>query len=180
PAARLGQVVRVVYTAHQQVDRAVLHQLRDVYGEGRVTALVTRDQLATHPDRGFPIDGVEVQDRPLAAPLVGKVQRPAVPGDGVFRHLTDAGGRALGSERHDHLTVQLGRTRSWASTTREGPGAVERLPYRARQRGPWVPARVCRRQRLYCVPTRCARQYDRSCAAHQSPPRQRPLQLNLL
>jgi hypothetical protein len=66
--------------------------------EGRVAALVARDEGAVEPDRRLVVDGAEVQDQPLFGRERRQLEAAPVPAGAVEPSVADAAAGDLGRE----------------------------------------------------------------------------------
>jgi hypothetical protein len=139
-AQRLAAGVGRVIDADDELLRAAagLQRVRDVGGEAVVAALVRGDLVAVHIDRGLPVDGVEVQQQPLAVPGARHRERAPVPHPVLAP--VDARQLGLDGERDDDALRQrpAERRRVAVLRGRELPRAVQVLPAVAHQLRPRV------------------------------------------
>ncbi len=140
-AARLGQLVRVVFGQHGHalLARGVEHR-GDVGPERRVPALVRGDQPVVHPHLGLVVHRAEAQDD--AAAIGHHVEIALVPHRRVEAAVEHAAGPRLGRKRHLDLVRPLAHVRGPGMAPvvveTEAPGAIERGPLRAPQLRPGV------------------------------------------
>ena len=103
-AARLGQILRVVFCADD--DRllpSTTQQLGNVGAERRVSAFVLRGQLIVHPDGRQVIDGAEMQDQPLSRLQLRCPERTSIPAGAKQPRLIHTARRSFRGERNNDL-----------------------------------------------------------------------------
>ena len=119
-AARLGQVVRIVFGPDDQhvLRRRASQGRGDVGGERRVAALVRGDKQTVDPDLRPVIDRAEVEQHAAAPSASCGRESPPIPDHRVETGLADAAGRRFRRERDDDRPV-------------EDIGAIEPVPVEA-------------------------------------------------
>ena len=78
-AARLREILRVVFGANDELDRRLVGASCDVERERRIAALVSAEASAVDPDRGVVVHRAEVQEDPVALRDRWQNQRRAIP-----------------------------------------------------------------------------------------------------
>ena len=78
-AARLREILRVVFGANDELDRRLIGASGDVERERRIAALVSAEASAVDPDRRVVVHRAEVQEDPVALRDRWQNHRRAIP-----------------------------------------------------------------------------------------------------
>ena len=130
-AARLGEVVRVVLGAHDDLACARRRtRSRDVERERRVAALVS-PTAAVDPDGRAVVDGAEVEDQSLLARSRRELDRASIPAAAIETGIGDAARPRFGRKGHPDASVPDnlgGRGPAGRRIQGKVPVSIERVP----------------------------------------------------
>ena len=115
-SARLGQVGRVVRSAHCQQMRPWLGQVfSDVDLERGVPPLMLGDQLVVNPDRRLVIDCAEMEDDPLGGASRDRLEGAPIPTCAMKPGIANPAGRGLGEKGTRMFRLEFQGTAEGAS-----------------------------------------------------------------